>query len=704
MRNKIYHILVNRQSGIRERYHRMHDGTGGICRILSWVYLIWLNLCYYVFFCRFLGRSKKTAIYEEKRIPYTVSESQKSCCQCHHILEQKQSIQSGKNEPFYSDKMIESYVNYLSGYDVISFDLFDTLIFRPFSAPQDLFFLMGEKLDFLDFKRIRMEIEALARQKKFQKDGNYEVTLSDIWRLMEQETGIRAGDGESLECQMEETLCYANPFMQRIFRELRKRNKPIIVVTDMYLPQVCLYKILSENGYEGIRRLYISSAYGQSKWDGSLHRRVLADIEDEFGKKVRVVHVGDNYHSDVKMAERNKITAMQYVNTDMAASVYRAQDMSPVIGGAYRGIVNHSLYSGLCSHSIEYEYGFVYGGLFAVGYCRFIHDYVKDHGIDRVLFLSRDGDILRQVYTMLYPDEETRYVYWSRAAALKLTADENRYDFFRRFLYHKVNQGKKIGEVLREMELEELIPNLPMEETTLLNSENVELVKKYLQTHWEAVLSKYSGQSMAAGRYYAQMLSGCQKAAAVDIGWAGSGAMALRILLKQWQIPCDLVGILAGTNSINNAEPETSEAQLQSGKLISYLFSQTVNRDVLKKHDPAADDNVYWELLLSSPTRQFLGFYPSADGMKLRFGKMPQNHEGCREIQRGILDFACEYVRHFKDWPYMLSISGRDACAPMLAAYGSDRKYLKTIAAHFALDIAVSCDGESVDVDFDIMP
>lgn len=702
MRNKIYHILVNRQSGIRERYHRMHDGTVGIWRILSWVYLIWLNLCYYVFFCRFLGHSKKTAIYEEKRIPYTVSESQKACRQCHHMLEQKQSIQSGKDEPFCSDKMIESYVNYLSGYDVISFDLFDTLIFRPFSAPGDLFFLMGEKLDFLDFKRIRMEVEALARQKKFQKDGNYEVTLSDIWRLMEQETGIRAEDGESLECQIEEALCYANPFMQRIFRELRKRNKTMMVVTDMYLPQACLDKILSGNGYEGIRRLYISSAYGQSKWDGSLYRRVLADIEDEFGQKVRVVHVGDNYHSDVKMAERNKITALQYVNTDMAASVYRAQDMSPVIGGAYRGIVNHSLYSGLCSHSMEYEYGFVYGGLFAVGYCRFIHDYVKDHGIDRVLFLSRDGDILRQVYTMLYPDEEARYVYWSRAAALKLTADENRYDFFRRFLYHKVNQGKKIAEVLREMELEELVPDLPMEETTLLTSENVEPVKQYLLTHWEAVLSKYREQEAAAGRYYAQMLSGCQKAAAVDIGWAGSGAMALRMLLKQWQIPCELVGILAGTNSINNAEPETSEAQLQSGKLVSYLFSQTVNRDVLKKHDPAADDNVYWELLLSSPTRQFLGFYPAADGMKLRFGQMPQNPEGCREIQRGILDFAGEYISHFKDWPYMFSISGRDACAPMLAAYGSDRKYLKTIAAHFALDIAVSCDGEAVDVIIEI--
>ena len=299
---------------------------------------------------------------------------------------------------------------------------------------------------------------------------------------------------------------------------------------------------------------------------------------------------------------------------------------------------------------------------------------------------------------MLYPDEETKYVYWSRAAALKLTVDENRYDFFRRFLYHKVNQGQSIAETLRQMELGGLLSKLPMEETDVLTSENVEAVKKILLDNWLEVCAQYRGQSEAAAGYYAQALSECQKAVAVDIGWAGSGAMALRSLLKRWRIPCEFVGILAGTNSVNSAEPDTSEAQLQSGKLISYLFSQSLNRDVLKKHDPTADDNVYWELLLSSPTRQFLGFYPSARGIVLRFGKMPANPEGCREIQRGILDFAREYYKHFADYPYMFAINGRDACAPMLAACGQNRKYLKTIAEKFSLDISVSCGGESVDI------
>ena len=80
--------------------------------------------------------------------------------------------------------------------------------------------------------------------------------------------------------------------------------------------------------------------------------------------------------------------------------------------------------------SMEYEYGYVYGGLFVVGYCHFIHAYYEQHHLDQVLFLARDGDILRRVYQKLYPDDRTVYVYWSRKAATKLMADEDKHDFF----------------------------------------------------------------------------------------------------------------------------------------------------------------------------------------------------------------------------------------------------------------------------------
>ena len=166
---------------------------------------------------------------------------------------------------------------------------------------------------------------------------------------------------------------------------------------------------------------------------------------------------------------------------------------------------------------------------------------------------------------------------------------------------------------------------------------------------------------------------------------------------KVWEIPCNITGIIAGTNTLRNFEPFASETFLQTGDLVAYMFSMSHNRDLVKKHDPNKNYNVYWELLLSSPTRQFTGFGFKRDGAgtmteepELHFGKYDENQEGAREIQKGILDFAGQYQEHFKDVPYLYHVSGRDAYAPMLAAAGYKEKYLLAMASRFAPDIQVS--------------
>ncbi len=717
MRTRLYQILVNRKPGIRQRYHNAHDGAAGAAKIASWGYLLWLNICYYLFFCRFLGKAGSIDDCAGKRIPLKKSESQLAAVQHKKALAQCKKKGFARNglrflgaehgvDERTDHSAVERWVDFLAQYDVISFDIFDTLLFRPFSSPTDLFYLLGEELDFLDFKRIRMEMEARARQEKFEKCGSYEVTLADIWRVMERETGLDAKEGMCLETELERQLCYANPFMAEVFTGLLQRKKRIIIVSDMYLPEAFLEELLNQNGYEGYVQLYVSNAYGKSKWDGQLFDTAREEQRRQAGSALSLIHVGDHPHSDVKMAKKHGFAALHYPNADAAGAVYRAQDMSALIGGAYRGLVNHHLYTGQRSYSQEYEYGYAYGGLFVVGYCRFIHEYTQKNQIDKLLFLSRDGDILKTVYDRLYPGGRTKYVYWSRAAALKLTADENRYDFFRRFLYHKVNKGVSVAQILREMELEGLIRELPEGLAgDRLTSGNAGQVKRFLLAHWEQVLAVYAPQLEAAKRYLGHVLEGCRRAAAVDVGWAGSGAMALSVLAeKVWHFPCEIFGILAGTNSMYNAEPDTSEPQLQSGRLVSYLFSQAHNRDLLKKHDPGKGDNIYWELLLSSPTRQFIGFYLQEQaeedlcargglGITLRFGAAVPNREGCQQIQQGIVDFAQDYQRHFASHPYMFAVGGRDAYAPMLAAMGQRRKYLRTIAARLETDISVSCGG-----------
>ena len=111
----------------------------------------------------------------------------------------------------------------------------------------------------------------------------------------------------------------------------------------------------------------------------------------------------------------------------------------------------------------------------------------------------------------------------------------------------------------------------------------------------------------------------------------------------------------------------------------------------MKKHNPNRNYNVYWELLLASPTPGFRGFRPGEGEQpwKLEFGGYDANLEGIRHVQDGILSFVKEYKRHFGDIPFMFNISGRDVYAPMLVAAGQEEKYLKEIEKRFALEINV---------------
>lgn len=707
MRMKLYDLLVNRRSGIAGRYHRLHDNSGPIMKIISYIYLLFLNFCYYVLFCRFLGRSEDEKIYEEKRLITNKTESE-------------MRIEEGLS--------VQETVDFLAGYDIVSFDIFDTLIFRPFDEPTALFFLLGEELGFMDFRRIRIEAERDARQEKYERTGSYEVRLEDIWNKMEEKTGLSAKQGMKLEMALERRYCYANPFMLRVFRRLADMGKRIIITSDMYLSREFLQNLLEEKGYGGMEKVYISNECGSSKYSGGLYDFILKDLNVDLSvSRNQAVHIGDNERSDIRMAGKHGIVPCYYPNIHKKAELFRAYDMSPIVGAVYRGVVDSHLYCGLEAFSPGYEYGYIYGGLFAVGYCNFIHEYCRLHRTDKILFLSRDGDILSQVYRMLYPDENTEYVYWSRKAAVKLMASSDRYDYFRRFLDHKVNQRISLEKIFQSMELELLLDDLlagdaeqtdiycqrtagddppaqsaegeeTLRKSDYLTSANLESVKRLLTACWERVLACYQEEQEAAAAYYGRVLEGCRKAVAVDIGWAGSGAVALKTLVeKVWEIPCSITGILAGTNTLYNAEPYIGETFLQTGDLVAYMYSMSHNRDLVKKHDPNKNYNVYWELLLSSPTRQFTGFGFKRDGAgavteepELHFGKYDENQEGIREIQRGILDFAGQYLEHFGNMPCLFHISGRDAYAPMLAAASHKEKYLKAVARRFHPDIQVS--------------
>lgn len=647
---KIYHLLVNRVPAIQKKYHSIRQQKNGIGgRMYAWLVLCGMNVQ-----CLIAKRKYQDALYnpdKKKKPPKGKSESALSF-----------------REP--PQKLAER----LKAYDVISFDIFDTLVFRPFSSPTDLFYVVGEKLDYLDFERIRREMEWRARKKAKKEKNTYEVTLSQIYDELEEQAGVDKETGMQAEMESESELCFGNPYMLEVFRYLQDSGKKIICISDMYLPKAFIRQLVEKCGFRGISEYFISCECGASKGGGGLFTRV----KETCGRYKKYIHVGDHPEADVRWAKKSGFAAVFYQNVNMAGMPYRAEDMSVITGSVYRGIVNTHIHNGLYRFNREYELGFIYGGLFVVGYCQWIHEYVQTHEIDKILFLSRDGDILKQVYSRLYPEESragrTEYVYWSRFAAAKMSAGDFKYDYFRRFLYHKVNQGYTLETIFKSMEIEDMLEGMleevhregKMTVKTHLTDKNVGIIRKYLIKHWGEVLSHYTEQLKAGKQYYEKIFAGCRKAAAVDVGWAGSGAVTLNhIVNKIWHLNCEIIGLIAGTNSVHNAEPNMSEPQLHSGRLISYMFSQEHNREIWKWHDAAKNHNLAVELLCSSTGGSLRGFYPeeTADGREtymLQFKDADVDSYVVEEIQRGIKDFVEKFVKVSNKESLLNSVTGSD--------------------------------------------
>ena len=196
-----------------------------------------------------------------------------------------------ENEEFIYDQGI---VDFLIKFDVISFDIFDTLILRSVGQPSNIFKIVGNKLNIADFTNIRINAEKMARQKREKKGQSNEVNLDEIYEFID--FGSKEKDIiKKYELDTEIESSRANAFIQNIYYEMLKHNKKVILISDMYLSRKEIEKILKKCNYQNADEIFISSEYRESKSNGKLFNIA----ERKIGKDKKIIHIGDNFYSDV---------------------------------------------------------------------------------------------------------------------------------------------------------------------------------------------------------------------------------------------------------------------------------------------------------------------------------------------------------------------------------------------------------------------
>ena len=630
-KDKLYTFLVLKNSAIASEYqsyvtadterHEKH-------RLKSWIYLLKLNWKYRVL----RGKPAK----KPGKQPY---------------VDGPESELSKRPLPIIFAKS-------LLNYDVVSFDIFDTLLLRPFVSPKDIFFILAEKLMIPDFYNIRINAEQKARKINAEK-GMRDISIYDIYEVIKQEIGLDVEYGVNVEFETELEFCIPNPYMKRIYKLLVAQNKRIIAVSDMYLPKQMILKLLHKCGYNSFYEVYVSNEYNMIKADGSLFNFIIKELGN-----LNFIHIGDNYKSDILGSSIAGWNNWFYKNVNDIGKEYRANGMSPRTYGQYAGCINLHLHNGIKSYNKYYELGFIYGGLYIYGFMNHVHSFAKNNKIDKILFLARDGDIYVKVFNFLYNDINNEYLLWSRFATLKYYTKYNKSVFFK-----YASQGLNLcsfREIFDTLDINNFqeefckyIKDYNFSFDSIMDKINKEIFYDFCHKYWEQIVNLKYKDDESAKTYISKTIANSKNILIVDIGWAGTGPIILKDLIEnRWKLKTKVNIMLAASHSYCT-QPLRRDTH-------HYLFSEDLNR--LGSH-LFHKKNLYsacFEMFNQSTTPSFLNFELDENG-KIKYNfTMPdiENFTFTKDIQNGIMDFIHIWHRNFGKYDYLSAVSGHNAYMP----------------------------------------
>lgn len=592
----------------------------------------------------------------------------------------------------------------------VSFDVFDTLVLRPFWHPTDLFELMEQDVtamvgvkDRFIFAQLRIEAEKIARDRNYQSFGYaHEVTLDAIYEILAELCPPLSGhieDIKQLELHYELKFCRGRKKGKELLQCAQMIGKKVICVSDMYLPADFIEKMLAHCGYEGIEALYCSSGLGYSKAEGTLYSHISQERKVD---PSAFVHVGDNVHADVEMAKQCGWKAfllpkpLDLFTNQLSEYIY-AGDYYWLAAEGNNGAIRQS--SGLHFLGIRCMYAMVANKLFDdpfvhvrkdsdfnanpyfVGYYALgmhvlaIADWLaflaQDRHFENLLFVARDGflpkkafDALNKVYQLPLT---TDYLYTSRKAMLPLMLqNEASLHMLPRNIVFQYQTPRKMIKLLGKFmqDVQVVTCQQEIEQAGFAYDERFESLESF--ESFISFFNRHYYHKRAFSAYSQEMkeylASKCQgKSATFDVGYnlrlesTLAGLYGFDITACYLHIDCDLP---LDRKSLSGAHLETL-----------YPFSPTIQGS-LREH------------LLSELGPSCIGYDCSGGEPAPLFENFQTNYQTryvTETMQQAALDFVSDMIDTFGADIRRLPFRSVDACMPIEYFYQHAKAFDRTL-------------------------
>ena len=300
--------------------------------------------------------------------------------------------------------------------NIVSFDIFDTLLLRPYCKPSDLFYHIGQVKKMPFFATLRQETESETRKDTPTKE---DITLKEIYQNIDH----ILKPFEKVEQDWEEMVLRANPELKQVYDYALEQGKKILIVSDMYLPTEFLAKVLKKNGFDKWDKLYVSGDIGLTKASGNLFKKIIKECSPISAEKI--LHIGDDKKSDYNIPQKLGIQCVlyqkvikQFLEAHKALSYLYEETKFNLGLSILLSVLAYRWHLKRCNHKQVSNYwnelGYLYGGPLAYGYCRYVEEVAKEQKLDFLGFVARDGYTLQKVFNRLCPDIKTAYIYTPR--------------------------------------------------------------------------------------------------------------------------------------------------------------------------------------------------------------------------------------------------------------------------------------------------
>lgn len=458
-------------------------------------------------------------------------------------------------------------------YDLVTFDIFDTLVHRKLRAPVDVFeavriAVLQNNIALLNhdilasFSHQRMQAEKEARD-IFAAASNAEgeINLDEIYHRYEVLSGCSSELRQLLqtkELELEKTFLFASKKGLEIFDELRKKTKKLAFISDMYLPSSWLREMLEEKGFAKLcdTPVFVSGELRRSKHSGWIYPEVRARLN--IPRDANWLHVGDNEWSDVKQAEKYSIKTRwaDWAKVDNQRMLCARPRSDYVINSLIEFLAMPQSQQFVPQDDYE-RVGYRTFGPLIFGFMLWLCAKILESKVERVAFVARDGWLPHHLFENLKKDVgldhiTSSYVHFSRRVG---------HQFGIREWDTEKTWAPFAGKVSRPIEysLETVgydvgtIPHL-LDQFGLTGSgpvlhEKIRAGRDMLATTFEVGLKAASDRRRKFRPYFDRHFSPGVKTALVDIGWNGNIQRYLLGTLDQSYSKEDFVGLYLGLHS-----------------------------------------------------------------------------------------------------------------------------------------------------------